>query len=440
MNAFSSQLNHRLGNLAVLMCGFRPFFVLTAASAAILLPIWLLMLNGWLPLNLVGGNLLWHAHELIFAFIGAATAGFVLTALPEFTHTTPHSGKQLWAPVLLWLAARIAYLAAGLLPSAFASDLFDFRLLPVALLNLAFWLVLLSKIIPPAWQDPERRHLSFIWAILALAGLQLGFFTSLALGREALSWLQASIGPILVLIILAASRVSMAVMNGIIEQGRPAEPGQADNPNAEDVGYLARPPRRNLAIFCITLCTLCEFIWGPSHLSGWTALAAAAAMLNLLNDWHIGKPLFNRWALMMYVFYWLIALGYGLMGAAWLGAPLSSSAGRHLLMAGAMSLSIFTIMALVGRIHAGLWLDRRLRLPITATVLIIASLLRAAAGFYATLTWLQPLLLISGSLWAGCFALYLIMTWRVLTGPRSDNQTGCAEPLEREAVHLDEAC
>jgi len=410
------------------MCGFRPFFVLTAASAAVLMAVWLLMLRGLLTGAVPGGNLLWHSHELIFGFVAASICGFVLTAIPEFTQTAPIGRRALLRLTLLWIAARLAYALAGLWPSWLG-------LWPAALLNLAWWSGLLMAITPVVWRDPQRRHVSFSWALGAMALLQAGFFIAQALGADALAWLNVTVGVIMMLIVIAASRVSMAVVNGLIEQGRPGQPDPGN------VGYLARPPRRNLAIFCIGVCSVSEFALGHTVVTGWTALAAAAAMLNLLNDWHVGRPLFTRWALMMYAFYWLIAVGYALMGAAWLGAPLLPSAGRHVLMAGAMALSIFTIMALVGRIHAGLWLDRRPWLPVTVVVLVLAALLRAAAGLYLAIPWAWTLLLVSGVLWAGCFAVYLLVAWPVLTGPRTDGQTGCAEPLGRDAKHTsDEIC
>jgi len=402
------------------MCGFRPFFVLTAASAVVMMAVWLLMLRSLLPATMPGGSLFWHSHELIFGFVTASIAGFVLTAIPEFTKTEPIGRPALLWLTLLWIAARLAYVLAGLWPAWLG-------LWPAALLNLALWAFLLMQLTPAVWRDAERRHLSFIWALGAMALLQAGYFVALAIGGDAMAWLRVAVGVVMMLIVIAASRVSMAVVNGLIEQGRPGQPDPGD------IGYLARPPRRNLAIFCIGVCSVTEFALGHNPVTGWTALAAAAAMLNLLNDWHVGRSLFTRWALMMYAFYWLIALGYVLMGAAWLGAPLLPSAGRHVLMAGAMGLSIFTIMALVGRIHAGLWLDRRPWLPIAVVVLVLATLLRAAAGVGQAAQWALTLLTVSGALWAACFAVYLAMAWPVLTGPRADGLVGCDEPLERDA-------
>lgn len=396
------------------MCGFRPFFVLTAVGAVVMMTAWLLMLAGHLPAGMPGGSLLWHGHELIFGFVTASIAGFVLTAVPEFTHTAPIGRPALVGLTALWLAARPAYALAGLWPSWLG-------LWPAAALNLALWLCLLIQIVPAVWRDLQRRHLGFAWALGALALVEAGFFVALAMQTDALAWLRMAIGLLMVLIVISASRVSMAVVNRRIEEGRPGDPPPGD------IGYLARPPRRSLAIFCIVTCSAVEFALGHDRITGWTALAAAAAMLNLLNDWHVGKPLFTRWALMMYATYWLMALGYALMGATWLGVSLPASTGRHILMAGATSLSIFTIMAMAGRIHAGQWLDRRCWLPLVAVGLVLAGLLRAAAGIIV-----QPPLLLtaSGALWALCFAVYLVMTWPVLTGPRTDGQTGCAEPLK----------
>lgn len=382
--------------------------------------LWLLILLGWLPGVTTASATLWHGHELIFGFATASTIGFVLTALPEFTRTPPPSRQTLLRLALLWLAARVSYpLAFGLFPAV--------GVWPAAPCNLALWIWLLLDVVPRVAGDPERQHLSFAWVLGALMLLQMGFFISLSLNLNALAWLRATVGAFMVLIVIAASRISMRVVNRLIEVGRPGDPAPGD------IGYLARPPRRNLAIFTICLYSATEFALGQDAVTGWTALAAAAAMLNLLNDWHVGRALFTRWALMMYAFYWLIAIGYALLGAAALGAPLQPSAGRHLLMAGAMGLSVFTVMTVVGRIHAGLWLDRRRWVPVTASALVLAALLRAAASVNAAAPWALRLLILSGALWAACFAAYLLISWSTLAGARADGLSGCAGPADRGA-------
>jgi uncharacterized protein involved in response to NO len=411
----------RLEAHPVFLCGFRPFFVLTAASAVVFMAVWLAALAGWLPWlqawPLAGGPVIWHAHELIYGFGMASVAGFLLTAVPEFTGCAAASRRRMLALVLLWMGARLAFVLAPAWPSVIG-------IWPAALCNLALAGALLAHLAPALLRDPGRRHLSFAWALGALAALQAGFFVVLARGGDAMAWLHAAVGLLMVLIIVATSRISLRVVNGRVEDGRP---GAAPPP---EVGYLARPPRRHLAAFAILLCSAAEFVLGANAVTGWLALAAAAAMLNLMNDWHVGRALFTRWALMLYASYWLMALGYALMGAAWLGAPMTASAGRHLLMAGAMGLSIFAVMGIAGRLHAGQWLDRRAWLPLAAAAIAVAALLRALAGLAPTAGFGNAVLVLlaSGVLWIAAFAGYLWHAWPVLTGPRSDGGAGCAEP------------
>ncbi|WP_323018604.1 NnrS family protein [Castellaniella sp.] len=397
-------------------CGFRPFFVLTSTGAVVFLSVWLLFLNsaalsGWRP---PGGVLLWHAHELVFGFGLAAAAGFLLTAIPEFTGVAPIAVRPLAGLVALWLMARAAYALAQWLP-------FEMGLGLAALCNVSFTAVLLIQLAPALWRDPRRAHLGFAWALAGLLLVQTGFFVALFAEYDGLPWIHGAIDLTMILILLAGSRVSMSVLNGYIEAGRPGEPPPSDR-------YLARPPRRYLAVFAICTCGVAQVVLGDGLVVGWTALAACAAVLNVLNDWHVGRALFTRWALMLYACFWLIALGYGAMGLAWLAGGWSVSSGRHLLTAGAMGLSVFTIMSLAGRIHTGRWLDRRPWLPVAAGILILAALMRAVAGLPVLAPWAWQLILMAGVLWVGAYAAYLWHAWPVLAGRRLDGREGCAEP------------
>ena len=396
----------------LLLCAFRPFFFLTASSAILLMGLWLMSLQGWLAAwPITGGWTLWHAHELLFGFAAAATAGFALTAIPEFTGTQPLTQKPLLWLVVVWLLARACYLLA-----------FWITLWPSLLVNMIFWLGLLLYISPPVWRDPQRKHISFALTIAGLAILQGAFFIRVMTTGDALVWLYSAIHALMILIIIATSRVSMSVVNNRVEH-------KENTSDPEATPYLARPPRRYLAMTMIALCAVSELTLGAHPVSGWAALAAMAAIFNLLNDWHVGRALFSRLALMLYGSYWLMALGYALLGAAYLGAALLPSAGRHLLTAGAMTLSIFTIMCIVSRIHSGLWLDRRLWIPCAAIVFVSAACVRASASFYSAGGLFSQLLLWAGLLWIAGFALYAWHLFGVLSSQRFDGQAGCAEPL-----------
>ena len=72
-------------SIAVLSYGFRPFFLCAALWAAISVPIWVAALEGWTGLSSAFDALTWHAHEMVFGFVGAAIGGFLLTAVPNWT-------------------------------------------------------------------------------------------------------------------------------------------------------------------------------------------------------------------------------------------------------------------------------------------------------------------------------------------------------------------
>ncbi|BCX68559.1 NnrS family protein [Pseudomonas izuensis] len=95
----------------VFSLGFRPFFLAGATFAALAVAIWALWLYGRLPgAQAVGGMLAWHRHEMPFGFAVAIIAGFLLTAVPNWTGRPGLKGWPLIGLVLVWLLARLAWL------------------------------------------------------------------------------------------------------------------------------------------------------------------------------------------------------------------------------------------------------------------------------------------------------------------------------------------
>jgi len=408
-----SRLDRLLASPA-LLCSFRPLFLAVLASALLGVALWLGFLGHGLPVPAVaGGPLVWHGHELLFGFGLAAVAGFVLTAVPEFTATAAFGRRVGLFFLLLWLAARLSFWLSGPLGPWLA-----------ALCNVGLALALPAFLGRRLLADPLRRQWGFFGGLLALALVSAGFHFDVLRGDYPMRWLHAGVGVMMVLIVVALSRISMRILNDAIEARRAAG-------HEVDEDYRARPPRRNLATFCIALFTLTQWVGLPGPLNGWLALAAAAALFNLLNDWHIGRALLSRWALMLYSIYWLMALGYLAIGVALLSGAFASSAGLHLLTVGAMGVSIFAVLCIAGRTHSGYALDERRWVPLATALLVTAALLRAAAGLPGAPA--QMLTLLAGLGWLGTFALatrYLAPIW---LSPRPDGGQGCEEPLDAEA-------
>ena len=87
--------------------GFRPFFLGAAIFAAISVPAWILIVTGAIGSNSLYAPREWHVHEMLFGFLPAAMAGFILTAIPNWTGRTPIRGPFLMSLWILWLGGRL---------------------------------------------------------------------------------------------------------------------------------------------------------------------------------------------------------------------------------------------------------------------------------------------------------------------------------------------
>lgn len=413
----------------VWLCGFRPFFLASAISLIFLIPLWLLFLSQpWglsIPLPQVPGGLgVWHAHELLFGFVLAALAGFVLTAVPEFTLTAPVPAQQIRPLFFFWLLGRIAFWNTGWLGQpALALAAFAHMALVIGLIRLLTPRVLAAR---------EHRHLSFIWALTALLCCIVGFYLDAWRDLDPSRWLRIMVGLMMVFIILALSRISMRIVNQAIDdeilarQSGAADQASTDSGASSEINeYRARPPKRNFAISCICAYTLAEFLAPESRLSGWLALAAAAALLHLQSDWHVGRALVRRLPLMLFAVYVLMAAGYALIGFSLVFATAGQSAGLHLLTIGAMGLAIYCVFNIAGRIHCGHPVDQRPWVALGALSLFLAACLRAAHVVYPAYTLV--LYQLAGLALILPYAWWLGHMWPLLTQPRADGLAGCAD-------------
>ena len=93
---------------ALFSFGFRPFVLFGALWAALVVPIWTLAYMGLIPAEFASRD--WHVHEMLFGYLAAIVAGFLLTAVPNWTGRLPVVGAPLAALFALWVAGRVAML------------------------------------------------------------------------------------------------------------------------------------------------------------------------------------------------------------------------------------------------------------------------------------------------------------------------------------------
>lgn len=86
----------------------RAFFLVAGLWTCVSMVLWVLMLRGAITLPTAFGPAAWHSHELLLGFVPAAVAGFLLTAIPNWTGRLPLQGWPLASLVLLRVAGRAA--------------------------------------------------------------------------------------------------------------------------------------------------------------------------------------------------------------------------------------------------------------------------------------------------------------------------------------------
>jgi uncharacterized protein involved in response to NO len=370
---------------ALFSFGFRPFFLFGAAWAALSVPIWVWsFLGGAAPI----AHRDWHVHEMLFGVLGAIVAGFLTTAVPNWTGRMPVIGTPLAGLVGLWFAGRLAMLG-------------EFWLGPTAAVVDSLFLLVFAGVI---WREVlEGRN----WRNLPVCGLVTVFaLANVAFHVDAAVW-RTGVGERLA---LAAIAMLLALIGGRITpsftrnwmKARRLAPEPATFSRVDQVA-LALTGASGLAWAALP----------DSPVTGVLLTTAGAANLVRLARW-------RGWAAAREPLVWILHAGYGwlgvgllLLGASRLLEIVPRTAGVHAITAGAIGVMTLAVMTRATRGHTGrpLAADR-------ATVAIYlainaAAVLRLIAAFP---TAQQPLLLsASAALWALAFGGFALSYAPMLT-------------------------
>lgn len=380
---------------ALFAAGFRPFFLLLGLWGAFAMPLWLGAFTGSLALPSAFDPPTWHGHEMLFGFVQAAIAGFLLTAVPNWTGRMPIQGWSLAGLALLFLAGRLAVtLSATIGPGA------------AALVDLAFPTVLAAALAREIVTGRNWRNLPMIGA-LGLFGLANGLTHLEALGwaDTAALGLRLGIGVVLMLIGLIGGRVIPSfTRNWLAKRGAPALPAPAG--------------RLDSWAMALTGLALLAWLAAPEATAVVAPLMALAALANLvrLARWrglHTGaEPLV--WILHL-GFLWLPA-GLGLMALSAVGLILPTAA-LHALTGGAMTTMIVAVSTRATLGHTGRALHADRRTTLIYLLVTLAALARVAAGVGAAAY--LPLISLAGTAWTLAFTLYLGVYGPMLLRPRA---------------------
>ena len=385
--------------------GFRPIFLLLAPYIVISIILWSLTFAGYISLPFMEDTLNWHMYEMIFGIGSAGIVAFFLTGAPElFPGTIPVVGKKLAFITLLWLAGRVGF---------WFIDYLGIYL--VGFLNIALLVYITALVIKPLFADVTKRHISLGFSLVSLIFAQILFFASAGnlISFDAHSTMLLSLGLFMVLVLLAIRRVNMEAINELLEH------------EGIDETFYARSPRYNLAIFCVTLYTLIEFFYPQNPILAYLALASAASILNILNDFILkdNNILFKPFIIYLISILIMTSIGYGFLGFDYLNEDINAlNHFRHFLTTGTYGLVFYIVMIIISTIHTGRKIFTNIWLNFGVLSIILATFIRSFIPFYEEYT-IQAYI-ISSILWAIPFIIYMKIFIPFLLNPRADGIKG----------------
>lgn len=381
----------------VLRAGFRPFFFLGPLWAIAVVGLWVQALAGAITLPTVFDPLSWHRHEMLFGFLGAVIAGFLLTAIPNWTGRLPISGWRLAALTSMWIAARAAILFSGSVGGV------------MAMLVEAAFLLTLAGACAREVLIAKNRNVPVVGVVLlfALAAV-IDHLEGLGLiGTHQLGW-RSGVALVLILVTLIGGRIIPSfTANWLVKQGQARLPGQ---PSMFDY----------MSIAATVLALGCWAFQAEPSLTAALLFVAGLLQLGRLARWGgwrtTGEPL----VFILHLSYAWLPIGLLLLGLSIVDMDVSGTAGLHALSAGAMASMVLAVMTRATLGHTG----RELHAD-KGTVLVYV-LVTAGAAMRVAAPWLpfDYLLLIkaAGALWGGAFLLFLALYGPRLLGPRPDGR------------------
>lgn len=373
--------------------GFRPFYLLASLFAALSILLWVGQFSGLLPAAYLQGPL-WHGHEMLFGYTLAVIAGFLFTAVRNWTGLPTPTGPALAACALLWLAGRVLVLT----PFAMAA----------AAVNAAFPVAVAIGIGIPLWRSGNRRNFFFVGLLLLIALATLAFHLSLQ-GR--IDWpqragLEAGLDIVLFIMTVVGGRViPMFTTNGV--------PGTK---------ALRHPQLEPLALGSVLVLLAADVAQAPGVVVGAVALVAAlahAARLALWQPWRtLAKPLV--WVLHG-AYAWIVAYlvlrslaGFGLVAGTF---------AVHALTVGAIGGLTIGMMTRTARGHTGRPLAAD-GFEVACYVLVQLAAVLRVFGAMALPSLHVEAVIASGLCWSAAFGIYAVRYWPVLSRARVDGQPG----------------
>ena len=367
---------------ALFAYGFRPFFLAAGAWAAFGILLWLPQYLGDITIPTRFGALDWHIHEMLYGYVAAAMAGFLLTAIPNWTGRLPVNGLPLAALAALWLAGRVAVLFSATIGGV-----------PAAVIDVSFLAVLAAVAGREILAGQNWRNLRVLIVLGVLIAGNIVFHAEALRHGAADYGVRIGIGAVMLMITLIGGRIVPSFTNNWLAR---QSPGRMPVPFSRYDGVT----------IAASALALAAWIALPLY-EATGALLVLAGLLQFfrLARWAGERTVSDRLVLVLHVGYFFVPLGFLLLGASTITGAVPASAGIHAWTAGAIGLMTLAVMTRATLGHTGNALQAR---PATQTIyalIAVAALLRIAAAFLGSILLVK----VAGTLWIAGFGGFVLL-------------------------------
>lgn len=382
MNVMNAALSRRRDYTgpALFSYGFRPFFLCAGLWAAFGILLWLPQYYGLANLPTAFGALDWHIHEMLFGYVTAAIAGFLLTAVPNWTGRLPVNGAPLALLAALWLAGRAAIATSALIGPVLA-----------AVVDIAFLVALAGVAAREIVAGKNWRNLRVLVVLAVLAAGNVVFHIEANVAGAADFGVRISIAAVVLLISLIGGRIVPSFTSNWLAR---------KNPGRMPVSFS------RFDALCIAggAVALVAWIAAPAHTAtGALLFAAGAAHAVRLARWAGDRTLADRLVLVLHVAYGFVPAGFLMLGAAVLSPAVPASAGVHAWTAGAVGLMTLAVMTRASLGHTGHPLVASAGTQAIYALAFLAAVLRIAGS----LSGAPPLVDLAAAAWIAAFASFV---------------------------------
>ena len=370
---------------AVLSFGFRPFFLAGAVWAALAVALWLPVLSGHVTLPSAFAPSEWHAHELVYGYVPAVIAGFLLTAVPNWTGRLPVTGLPLLGLFTIWLAGRLSVLCSAWIGAW-----------PAAVIDLLFLAALTAVIAREIIAGQSTRNLKVL-AVLSLLFVGNAIFHAEVLFETATAYgTRVGVSAVILLVMVIGGRII---------------PSFTRNWLAKHSSKRLPVPfnRLDIGILMLSAVALAGWITAPVHPATATLLSIAALANTVrLARWAGERTLAEPLVLILHTAYACVPLGFALLAISiWRPDVVAPSGALHGWTTGAIGLMTLAVMTRAALGHTGQALTATRPIQLIYAVAVVAVGTRIIAAFDILR---EPMLHVSALAWvlafAGCVVVY----------------------------------